>query len=102
MLHDHTVCAEISVDKQLDYLNEGPMIDVGTLLRWAADTANIKCKHLTAGDDLAIRGVLARQNLPARSTMVSVPRKLALTVVTGHSTPMPKLVPQKLWKSFDT
>jgi len=44
---------------------------------------------------------VAKVYIPAKSVIISIPRKMALTVNAGQSSPMPDLVPEKLWISLD-
>ncbi len=79
-----------------------PSLDVRALLKWAAHSADIECDALAAGDNLAVRGVVARRHISSRSVVISLPRRLTLTVKAGQSSPMPDVVPEKLWKSCDS
>lgn len=76
---------------------------VGTehLLKWAAETADITCSSLAADNTLAVRGVVATQYIPRKAVIISMPRKMVLAVAAGQSSPMPDLVPQKIWKNCD-
>ena len=76
-------------------------VELQDLLSWAGNSENIHCSALAVDDNLAVRGVVAKQYIPAKSVIVSIPRKMALSVHAGQSSPMPDLVPEKLWKSLD-
>ena len=39
---------------------------------------------------------MAKNYIPAKSVIISIPRKMALTVNAGQSSPMPDLIPEKL------
>ena len=76
-------------------------VELQDLLSWAGNSANIHCSALAADDNLAVRGVVAKHYILAKSVIISIPRKMALSVNAGQSSPMPDLVPEKLWKSLD-
>ncbi|KAL0043703.1 hypothetical protein WJX82_004753 [Trebouxia sp. C0006] len=76
-------------------------VELQDLLSWADNSANIHCSALAPDDNLAVRGVVARNFIPAKSVIISIPCKMALSVNAGQSSPLPDLVPEKLWKSLD-
>ena len=76
-------------------------LDLQDLLSWASNKAEIECSSLTTDHSLAVRGVVAKHHIPAKSSIISIPRKMVLSIVAGQGSPMPALVPEKLWKSLD-
>ncbi len=93
--------AEHSFEQKHESLDRTFNVELQDLLSWAGNSANIHCSALAADDNLAVRGVVAKHYIPAKSVIISIPRKMALSVNAGQSSPMPDLVPEKLWKSLD-
>ena len=72
----------------------------GTLCAWAR-AASINCDQLEISDELAVRGVVAKQTIPGKAAVVRTPRNLILSVVAGQRCTMSTLVPEKLWEISD-
>ncbi|KAL0038391.1 hypothetical protein WJX77_004597 [Trebouxia sp. C0004] len=88
-------------EQKHESLDRSFSVELQDLLSWAGNSAKIHCSALAADENLAVRGVVARKYIPAKSVIISIPRKMALSVKAGQSSPMPDLVPEKLWKSLD-
>ena len=71
---------------------------VAAILNWAAG-AGIQHTHFTDYSNTAVRGVLAKHDIAPKTTVVSMPRSMALSVVMGQKSPFPKLVPEDVWQS---
>ncbi len=93
--------AEQHFEQKHESLDQNFKTELQDLLSWAGNSANIHCSALAADDNLAVRGVVARNYIPAKSVIISIPRNMALSVNAGQSSPMPDLIPEKLWKSLD-
>lgn len=77
------------------------LLDVQSVLSWAADSAKVDCSSLAADSSLAVRGVVARHDIQRSANILSIPRNLTLAVKAGQQSPMPDLVPEKTWNSCD-
>ena len=75
---------------------EGP--SVAAILNWA-NSAGIVNHHFTNDSGQAVRGLAAKHDIPPHSTLVSMQRSMALTVVVGQKSPFPDLVPNDVWRS---
>lgn len=81
--------------------DDGHSVDVQQVLRWAEEKADIQCPYLAADATLPVRGVATRWHMPARTVMISMPSKMALSVAAGQPSPMPDLVPEQTWRALD-
>lgn len=71
---------------------------VDAVLSWAT-TAGIQHKHLHDYSNTAVRGVLAKHDIPPKTAVVTMPRNLALSIVIGQKSPFPSLVQEDVWQA---
>ena len=70
------------------------------LLPWAEE-AGTQCKSLKFDTTLDVRGLVAREDIPGKSVIVTLPRHLALAVSARQTCPVPHLVSQEVWSSTE-
>ncbi|KAL3158709.1 hypothetical protein ABBQ32_011447 [Trebouxia sp. C0010 RCD-2024] len=75
---------------------EGP--SVAAILDWAT-TAGITTHHFANDSEQAIRGLVAKHDIPPKTTLVRMKRSMGLNVVVGQNSPFPDLVPHDVWRS---
>ena len=66
------------------------------LLAWANDLG-IRSPKLAPGDDLDVKGLVAKEDISSGSAVVSMTREHSLAVIDNQKTPFPKLVPAEVW-----
>ena len=99
-----TVCAGPAVTFRKTAESEAlrhDRLDVQSLLDWAADSAKVDCSSLAADSSLAVRGMVASQDIKRNAIILDIPRNLTMAVMAGQKSPMPDLVPEKTWSSYD-
>ena len=99
-----SVCAEYR--KLIPDRAEGKSVHAGDtrprtdLLLWAA-SAGIQCSTLRSDDTLHVRGLAAQTNITGETVIVSLPRRVALSVSAGQKCPAPHLIPEEAWSNAE-
>lgn len=89
-------CAEHSPGACDPGTYEGP--SVAAVINWA-NTVGIDNQHFTNDSGQAIRGLVAKHDIPPKTTLVSMHRSMAPSMITGQNSPFPDLVPNDVWRS---
>ncbi|KAL3135541.1 hypothetical protein ABBQ38_006018 [Trebouxia sp. C0009 RCD-2024] len=71
---------------------------VAAILDWAT-TAGITTHHFANDSEQAIRGLVAKHDIPPKTTLVRMKRSMGLNIIVGQNSPFPDLVPHHVWKS---
>ncbi|KAL3142193.1 hypothetical protein ABBQ38_002543 [Trebouxia sp. C0009 RCD-2024] len=72
--------------------------EVEDLLTWG-EQSGVQCNNLKYDRSREVPGLLATSGILGNSVIVSLPRRLALSVSAGQPCPIPHLVPVQLWSS---
>lgn len=75
---------------------EGP--SVAAVINWA-NNVGIDNQHFTNDSAQAVRGLVAKHDIPPKTTLVSMHRSMALSMIIGQNSPFPDLVPNDVWRS---
>ena len=71
---------------------------VADVLSWATK-AGIQHQHFHDYSNTAVRGVIAKHDIPPKTAVVNMPRNLALSIVMGQKSPFPSLVQEDVWQA---
>lgn len=74
---------------------EGPSI--AAVINWA-NNVGIDNQHFTNDSGQAVRGLVAKHDIPPKTTLVSMHRSMALSMIIGQNSPFPDLIPNDVWR----
>lgn len=75
---------------------KGP--SVAAIINWA-NSVGIVNHRFTNDSGQAVRGLVAKHDIPPHTTLISMQRNMALTMIIGQKSPYPDLITDDAWRS---